>query len=157
MGMHLESSGGASSTLDARIWYTAYIMDKTQSCASGRPAVIRDTDCTVPDTAVLSAAEAPDTERTPDGGQFFAPLAQQALLELIRLCRIISIVQDELFTPGKAEISTVDALVGIGRADAALAGWYADLPLELRFTEESSRTGSTFIWTVVLSVQYHTL
>ncbi|KAK4049898.1 hypothetical protein OIO90_005287 [Microbotryomycetes sp. JL221] len=140
LGMHLTNG----SNLDARIWWTVYVLDKTQSCSGGRPSTIKESDCTVSELAL--------TTNPP----FDLPQhAIEALVGMVRLCRIISVIQERLFSAGKADISTVEALMMIGKSDAALAQWVDSLPLQLRPTNEAPVKSSAFVCALQLSVAYH--
>lgn len=141
--MHLGNNKHQSGD-DARLWYSLYVLDKLSSCASGRPSSIKESDCTVPETLVLS--NRPDELTLPD---------MSAFLDLIRLCRIIAEVQSTLFSPGMASLTAVEALARIGHCDELLLSWASKLNLELRSEGETPPRGPLFLWAVHLHIAYH--
>ncbi|KAM0786293.1 hypothetical protein ACM66B_001771 [Microbotryomycetes sp. NB124-2] len=143
LGMHVHSES-ATSNLDARIWFSIYVLDKVQSVSGGRPSAIKDSDCTVSEKALQHNAPPELSE-----------LIIQAHVGMVKLCRIISSIQENLFSAGKSNISTIQALAMIGQSDEALTGWAAALPLDLRPTTESPVRGPTFGWAVYLSIVYN--
>ncbi|KAK4050238.1 hypothetical protein OIV83_003559 [Microbotryomycetes sp. JL201] len=143
LGMHVHNES-STSNLDARVWFAAATLDRVQSISSGRPSAIKEMDCTVSELALQKNAppELPD-------------MVVQAHLGMARLCRIISSIQEKLFSAGKSNITTVQALAMIGQSDEALTRWAASLPLDLRPTTENPVRGPLFGWAVHLSVVYN--
>ncbi|KAM0788729.1 hypothetical protein ACM66B_002821 [Microbotryomycetes sp. NB124-2] len=105
LGLHLQHAN----SLDSRIWYTAYCLEKIASIESGRPSSIQDSDCTV-------SLDAWQRDRTfKIGGDDLDLLGT-----LSRLCRQLSNVSAGLFSPEVMTLSAEETIARIGKADVAL-------------------------------------
>lgn len=143
LGLHLDH-GGAVADLDARIWFTAYTLDKMGSFDSGRPSAIRDHECTVTVDALRA--------NMPDGGD---NASEKGFSTLASLAQQLSAIVERLFSAPASKMSLIDAFQGIGKCDAELIRWAEDLPLEFKPTNETPLSGPNFTRAASIFFVYH--
>lgn len=130
--------------LDARIFYTAYCLDKLMCLNVGRPSAIRDADFTVSQKAIRTNTPA-DLPKE----------ATAALSAFSGLAVLLSELQTSLFTVSATNLSTVEALHKIGRADGELLRWQNSLEPELRPTNETPFKSSQYPQAAFIHLIYH--
>ena len=98
--------------LHSRIWWTAYILERTMELETGRPSAIRDDEC----DQILPEIQAPDV--------YFGGL--------IRLSKIQTRAIDLLYGNKHHPKSTRDILLEMGRIDRALTDWANEFPESIK-------------------------
>ncbi|KAK4054116.1 hypothetical protein OIV83_001141 [Microbotryomycetes sp. JL201] len=146
-GMHLKGAGPLAS-LDARIWYCAYSLDKVTSFEAGRPSSIDDRTCVIRPSAIGSSATfvLPGYAHPVDVLSVYSTLCQQA-----------EAISTQLFTQLSSSLSPEEALRRIGERDAALTRWAESVPLELRPGNDPPTPNALLPYTTMIHHLYHHL
>ncbi|KDE04373.1 hypothetical protein MVLG_05165 [Microbotryum lychnidis-dioicae p1A1 Lamole] len=144
-GLHLENTGPLAS-LDARIWYTAYCMDKVGSFESGRVSAVDVRACTIQPSAIGQGAT------FIIGG---SPHPIDVFTPYITLCMEVEAVSTSLFSRQVATLSTVEALHRIGQRDEALLKWVESVPLSLRPGNDAPQANALLPYAASIHMLYH--
>ncbi|KAM0789605.1 hypothetical protein ACM66B_000411 [Microbotryomycetes sp. NB124-2] len=146
-GMHLKGAGPLAS-LDARIWYCAYSLDKVTSFEAGRPSSIDDRTCVIRPSAIGTSATfiVPGYDYPVDILSVYSTLCQQA-----------EAISTQLFTQLSSTLTPEEALRRIGERDAALTRWAESVPLELRPGNDPPTPNALLPFTTMIHHLYHHL
>ncbi|KAK4046743.1 hypothetical protein OIV83_005848 [Microbotryomycetes sp. JL201] len=143
LGGHLHRPGPHAS-IDSRIWFSLYSLDKIAAFEAGRPSLIRDSDCSVP-------LEIGQSERTfiVDGVAF------DFLGIMTRLGRTVSRISSSLFAQGVLSLSVEETLQRIGEADRALQTFAESEQRELMLGPEAIPTANILPLVMPIFALYH--
>jgi hypothetical protein len=113
IGLHRHvSTSSETADLHARLWWTAYILERVMQLEMGRPSAIRDDEC----NQILPAALESDT--------YF--------LGLIGLAQIQTRVIDLLYDKTNGQRPIKEMLREMGKTDRALLDWASQFPESIR-------------------------
>ncbi|KAM0791893.1 hypothetical protein ACM66B_004148 [Microbotryomycetes sp. NB124-2] len=143
MGAHLQRPGPHAS-IDSRIWFTLYSLDKIAGFEAGRPSAIRDSDCSV-------SLDVSQNERT-----FIVGGVRIDLLgTMTRLCRHVSTISRSLFAQGVLKLSVEETLQRIGEADKILQEFAQGEQLEIMLAQEAVPSNTILPLVLPIYAMFH--
>ncbi|KAM0753452.1 hypothetical protein T439DRAFT_322357 [Meredithblackwellia eburnea MCA 4105] len=146
-GMHRTSSGPLAS-LDARIWFTAYCLDKVGSFEAGRVSGVDDRACTVHPSAFEGSPACSFTLPS-------HPRPIDPFTPYVTLCIHIESIISNLFSRGVSILSAEEALRRIGEQDLGLVKWAETVPIDLRPTSDAPPLGPILPLATPIHLLYH--
>ncbi|KAK4051411.1 hypothetical protein OIV83_002895 [Microbotryomycetes sp. JL201] len=147
-GMHLARGTGTDpeQMLEARIWYSAWAIDKVETLESGRQSSVDDRGCSIQPSAIGNSATLL-IPGYPDPVDVFTPY--------VTLCYEVEAVFSWLFSSATEFKSKEDVLRKIGERDASLSRWLASVPSGLRPSNDPPAADALLPWTANLHLLYH--
>lgn len=139
-------SGIHEPELDARVWWTAYCLDKVMSFETGRSSMIDDEDCsqTLPKPYYNSYFGECGEAKGPDCFGAF-----------IGLARVQSAISKRLFRQSARSRTPSQLLYETGELDHSLCDWLETVPPEIRPGRDLFCDPSIHSFAVFLALQYH--
>lgn len=123
--------------LHARVWWSAFSLDKLMELETARPSVIRNSDC---DQILPSNS-------TTDAADYFA--------HWVSLASILGHISDLLYRTKRRHQSALQLLQSAGKLDRALTEWSNSLPEEIRPGNDLFCTSQELHLASFLSIQFH--
>ncbi|KAK4057262.1 hypothetical protein OIO90_001759 [Microbotryomycetes sp. JL221] len=147
-GMHLARGNGSDPgrALEARIWYTAWCIDKVETLEAGRQSSVDDRGCSIRPSA-LGNSTTMMIPGYPDPVDVFTPY--------VTLCYEVESIFSWLFSSATELKSKEDVLRKIGERDASLTKWLTTVPSALRPSSEPPAADQLLPWTAMLHLLYH--
>ncbi|KAM0789206.1 hypothetical protein ACM66B_000051 [Microbotryomycetes sp. NB124-2] len=147
-GMHLARGTGTDpeQTLEARIWYVAWSIDKVETLESGRQSSVDDRGCSIRPSAIGNSATLM-IPGYPDPVDVFTPY--------VTLCYEVESIFSWLFSSATEFKSKEDVLRKVGERDASLSRWLSTVPSFLRPSNDPPAADALLPWTANLHLLYH--
>lgn len=142
LGLHLRH-GNSNNGLDARMWWSVYVLDKQMCFASGRPTAIQDAECTVVADDVYDASGATST------------FDMRPFMAYITLHQQISKITSDLFARSMDQAYEKTTIRKIAACDARLVTWCNSLPLDIRPNGEVPSPGPNFGFAANLHILFY--
>ena len=131
--------------LDARVWWTAYCLDKIMGFETGRPSAIDDEDCN---------QQMPQPYKATSGTDERAIKNLDCFCAVINLAKIQSRISRQLFK-FKPTSNSAEILQEIGKLDRSLISWLETVPPDIRPGNDMFCTPEMFSPATFLALQYH--